>query len=148
MLQLLAKHAYGHQCFQKLLLFLIFLKKFCIYKHELSHRDELARINFTSNKISIKNRTSFICHYYSKHSLFSYGGNLLLWSYLFHNFHRVQWNHGKILQSINWLASAATGLFPFNQTYIETRPSEIDLITKNKELVIRNKALRKSTLYI
>ena len=52
-LQLLAKHV-RHYCFQKLLLFLIFLKKFCIYKHELSYRDGLARINFTSTKTSIK----------------------------------------------------------------------------------------------
>ena len=42
----------------------MFFKKFCIYKHELSHRDELAGISFTSNKMSIKNRTSLIYPYY------------------------------------------------------------------------------------
>ena len=142
--QLLAKHAYRHWYFQKLLLFLMFFKKLCIYKHELSHRDDLARINFTSNKIWIKNRTSFICPYYLKHSLFSYGRKLLLWSYLSHNFHKheVHWNHGKSLKRINWLASGTTGFFPFNQTNTETRPSEIGLITRNKDLGIRNKALR------
>ena len=30
---MLAKHAYHQWCFQKLLLFLMFFKKFCIYKH-------------------------------------------------------------------------------------------------------------------
>ena len=70
--QSLAKHAYRHWCFQKLLLFLMFLKKFCVYKHELAHRDELARINFTSNKILIKNRTSFICPYTARKTIFSF----------------------------------------------------------------------------
>ena len=34
----------------------------------------------------------------------------------------------------------------FSLIYTETRPSEIDLITRSKELVIRNKALPKSSL--
>ena len=100
--QSLAKHAYRHWCFQKLLLFLMFFKKFCIYKHE--HRDELARINFTSNKISIKNRTSFICPHYLKHSLSSYGRKLLLWSYLSHNFHKHGVHMAKVYRAlIDWL---------------------------------------------
>ena len=70
--QSLAKHAYRHWCFQKLLLFLMFLKKFCVYKHELAHRDELARINFTSNEILIKNRTSFICPYTARKTIFCF----------------------------------------------------------------------------
>ena len=83
----------------------MFLKKFCIYRHALEYRDELARINITSNKISIKNRTSFICPHYLKHSLFSYGRKLLLWSYLFHNFHK-HWVHmAKVYRAlIEWLA--------------------------------------------
>ena len=38
---------------------------------------------------------------------------------------------GKSLQSINWVASAATRFFPFNQPYTVIRPSKIDLITRN-----------------
>ena len=109
----------------------IFLKKLCINKHKFSHREELARINFTSSKISIKCRISFICPCYWKNSLFSYGRKLLRCSYLFISINGVHWNYGKSLQSINWVASAATGFFPFNQTYTETRPSEIDLTTRN-----------------
>ena len=37
----------------------------------------------------------------------------------------------KSLQSINWVVSAATGFFPFNQTYTEIQPSKTDLITRN-----------------
>ena len=82
----------------------MFFKKFCAYKHELEHRDELAPINFTSNKISIKTRTSFICPYYLKHSLFSYGRKLLLWSYLSHNFHKHGVHMAKIYRAlIDWL---------------------------------------------
>ena len=54
------------------------------------------KINYTSNKISIKNRTSFICPYYLKHSLFSYGRKLLLWSYLSHNFHKHEVHKAKV----------------------------------------------------
>ena len=82
----------------------MFFKKFCIYKHELEHRDELARINFTSNKISIKNRTSFICPHYLKHSLFGGGRKLLLWSYLSHNFHKHGVHMAKVYRAlIEWL---------------------------------------------
>ena len=38
---------------------------------------------------------------------------------------------GQRLLSINWVASAVTGFFPFNQTYTEARPSEIDQINRN-----------------
>ena len=62
----------------------MFFKKFCINKHKVSHRDELARINFRSKKkISVKNRISFICPYYLKNSFFSHGRKLLRCSYLF-----------------------------------------------------------------
>ena len=72
-----------HRCYQKLLLFLIFLKEIGVNKHKLSHREELARINFTSNKISIKNRNSFICPCHLKNSLISCGRKLLRYSYPF-----------------------------------------------------------------
>ena len=62
------------------------------------------KINFTSNKIWIKNRTSFICPYYLKHSLFSYGRKLLLWSYLSHNFHKHGVHMAKVYRAlIDWL---------------------------------------------
>ena len=38
---------------------------------------------------------------------------------------------GKSLQSINWVARAATRFFPFNQPCTVIRPSKIDLITRN-----------------
>ena len=44
---------------------------------------------------------------------------------VYFNKHGLHWNYGKSLQSINWVASAAA------PTYTETKPSEMDLITRN-----------------
>ena len=95
----ITEHKWYHQCYQKLLFFLMFFNKFCI-----SHSDGFDRINFTSNKISIKNRTSFICPNYLKNSLFSYGRKLLRCSYLFISINmEFTWTMAKVYRTlIEW----------------------------------------------
>ena len=62
---LIDKHTWRHRYYQKLLLSLCFLRTF-VLTIKISYRDELPRINFTLNKISMKNLISFICLYYLK----------------------------------------------------------------------------------
>ena len=78
---LIDKHTWRHRCYQKLLLSLCFLRT-SVLTIKISHRDEFPRINFTLNKISMKNLISFICLYYLKNWLFSYGKKLLRCSHL------------------------------------------------------------------
>ena len=66
--------------------------------------------------MSIKNGTSFICPYYLKNSLFSYGKILLRYSYLF-IFINVGLNEtiAKVYRTLR-AVSVATGFFPIKLT--------------------------------
>ena len=87
----------------------IYFKSFCINKHKWQQRD--------SNPQPVRKRT--LNHLAKLANWLS----CVVSTYLY--------GADKSLQSINWVISAATGFFLFNQTYTEIRPSKIDLITRN-----------------
>ena len=92
--QLLTKRAWRHRCYQKL--FCMYFKSFCINKHKWHQWD--------SNPQPVCKR------------MLNHLAKLAKWLTCFVStyLYRVD----KSLQTINWVVSAATGLFQFNQTYI------------------------------
>ena len=116
----------------KVIVFLYVFKQFYINKHKLLHWEELTWINFTSNKMSIKNGTSFICPYYLQNSLFSYGRILLRLPVYFHK-HGIQWNYRRSLQNIK--SGECSHRILSNQTYT-TIPCEIDLRCDEVNLLV------------
>ena len=123
-----------------LFFFLMFFKKFCINKQKLLQRDELVPISFTSNKISIKNRTSFICPYYLKNVLFSYGRKLLRCSYLFPNFHEYGFSGTmkKVYRTINESVNIYNKLYIPILLTLCNNVSMKNVIRRDKSLVIYN----------
>ena len=92
--QLLTKRAWRHRCYQKL--FCMYFKSFCINKHKWHQWD--------SNPQPVCKRT---LHHLATLAKWL---SCVVSTYLY--------RADKSLQSINWVVSAATGLFPFNQALI------------------------------
>ena len=92
--QLLTKYTWRHRRYQKL--FFMYFKSFCINKHKWHQWD--------SNPQPVCKR------------MLNHLAKLAKWLTCFVStyLYRVD----KSLQTINWVVSAATGLFQFNQTYI------------------------------
>ena len=185
---MLTKQRWRHRYYQKLLLFFIYFKNFCINKHKWQERDSNQQplssqtnakpfsqtgqmIELCGEHLSVRciwlyaiimshtcfrmNPHSIVClnvkelfarNRYDIWSLSDSNGirthnQLVRKRKLNHLAKLVKWlscvvsaylyGAGKSLQSINWVASAATRFFPFNQPYTVIRPSKIDLITRN-----------------